>query len=71
MLDAEIGMQDFTKEVCRRLKAAGWTFLRHGRGDHDIWHDPNTGRSLPVDGKMKPRRTANEILKRAGLPKAF
>jgi hypothetical protein len=32
---------------------------------------PINGKSFPVDHKIKSRHTANGILKRAGLPKAF
>ncbi|MBX3566631.1 MAG: type II toxin-antitoxin system HicA family toxin [Rhizobiaceae bacterium] len=57
-----------TKELLRR---AGWTFLRSAKGDHEIWHDPKTARKVTIDHSMKSRHTANEVLKKAGLPKAF
>lgn len=53
------------------LRLAGWEFLRSAKGDHEIWHDPRTGRKVSVDHSMKSHHTANEILKKAGLPKAF
>jgi predicted RNA binding protein YcfA (HicA-like mRNA interferase family) len=46
-------------------------FVRHGKGDHDIWFSPISKRHVTVDGKIKSRHTANEILKQAGLPKQF
>ncbi len=63
-------MQDFTRAVKELLRAAGCTFVRQGRGDHEIWQSPNTGRFV-VDGKIKSRHTANQTLKDAGLPKRF
>ena len=46
-------------------------FIRHGKGDHDIWHSPTSGVTFPVDHKMLSRHTANGVLKQAGLPKRF
>jgi hypothetical protein len=46
-------------------------FKRSGRGDHEIWWHPETKIRLTVDRKLRSKVTANEILKDAGLPKAF
>jgi predicted RNA binding protein YcfA (HicA-like mRNA interferase family) len=54
-----------------KLKDAGWRFLRHGKGDHDIWHNPQTKQRVTVPVKLMSRYTANNILKDAGLPKEF
>lgn len=64
-------MGDFAPNVKELLRAAGCEFVRHGKGDHDIWFSPITERHFPVDSKIKSRHTANGILKQAGLPKAF
>jgi hypothetical protein len=64
-------MKSFTRPVIDLLKEAGCFFVRHGRGDHDIWESPITGLRFPVDNEIKSRHTANGILKRAGLRKAF
>ncbi len=64
-------MADFYRELVAKLKAAGFEFKRHGRGDHEIWWNPQTGIRLTVDRKLRSKVTANEILKDAGLPKAF
>jgi predicted RNA binding protein YcfA (HicA-like mRNA interferase family) len=40
-------------------------------GDHEIWRHPTSGLKVTVDGSIKSRHTASEILKDAGLPKAF
>ena len=57
--------------VRERLAEAGCEFVRHWRGDHDIWRSPlvETPFTVPVD--IDSRHTANKILKDAGLPKAF
>ena len=34
-------------------------------------YSPITGRSFPVDSRIKSRHTANEVLKQAGLEKQF
>jgi len=47
----------------------GCHFVRHGR--HDIWYSPVSERHFPVPSGIKSRHTANEVLKQAGLPKAF
>jgi hypothetical protein len=52
------------------LTEAGAAFLRHDEGDHDIWAT-REGKRLVVPVQIKSRRTANGILKDAGLPKAF
>jgi len=62
---------DFSGELKRLLAAHGCEFRRHGKGDHDIWFSPISGRSFPVDHRIRSRHTANGILKQAGLPKSF
>ena len=64
-------MNDYTKAVKALLLAAGCTFKRQGKGDHEIWFSPLTNRAFTVDGAIKSRHTANVTRKCAGLPKAF
>lgn len=64
-------MEGFTPELKRLLLAAGCTFVRRGRGDHDIWFSPLARVNFVVDGKIKSRHTANAVLRQAGLPKHF
>ena len=64
-------MADFYRDLIKLLRASGYEFKRQGRGDHEIWWHPTTGVRLTVDKKLRSRVTANEILKDAGLPKAF
>ncbi len=63
-------MNDFGKVVRMKLSGAGCAFLRHGKGDHDIWTTA-AGKRIVVPAQIKSRHTANGILKDAALPKAF
>ncbi|MCY3933863.1 MAG: type II toxin-antitoxin system HicA family toxin [Acidobacteria bacterium] len=64
-------MASFTRAVKRRLRDAGCRMVRQGRGDHEIWFSPISGKHFPVDGNIKSRHTANAVLAQAGLTKAF
>ena len=64
-------MAGFEKRVREVLDQNGCYFVRHGKGDHDIWHSPITNANFPVPVTIKARPMANEILKQAGLGKAF
>jgi hypothetical protein len=62
-------MESFTPQLKRLLLAAGCEFVRHGKGDHEIWRSPVTRVHFVVDNKIKSRHTANAVLRQAGLPK--
>ena len=64
-------MGDYTKKVKKILSENGFKFERHGKGDHDIWYNAGIKKSVSVDGEIKLRVSANEILKDAGLGKRF
>ena len=64
-------MAEYEKKVREVLKEHGCTFVRHGKGDHDIWYSPITKTNVTVDGKIKSRHTANEILKQCGVKVKF
>ena len=64
-------MADYRPQVVKRLREAGWEFLRPGKGDHQIWWDPVSRRKVTVDNTIKSRHTANHILKQANLGKQF
>ena len=64
-------MAEYEKKVRDELTRNGCYFVRHGKGDHDIWYSPITGIHITVDGKIKSRYTANEIMKQAGIKKRF
>ena len=64
-------MAEYEKIVREELKKNGCRFVRHGKGDHDIWYSPITNTNVTVDGKIKSRFTANEIMKQSGIKKRF
>ena len=64
-------MASYEKKVRQVLSANGCYLVRRGKGDHDIWYSPLTGKTFPVDGKIKPRHIANAIMKQAGINHKF
>lgn len=60
-------MAEYEKIVRKILKDNDCRFIRHGKGDHDIWYSPITKLNFVVDGKIKSRHTANEIMKQSGI----
>ena len=64
-------MTEYEKKVREILNENGCTFVRHGRGDHDIWFSPISNRNFTVDGKIKSRYTANAIMKQSGIDYKF
>jgi predicted RNA binding protein YcfA (HicA-like mRNA interferase family) len=61
----------FDRALRRSLVRAGCTFVRAGKGSHEIWQSPITGRRFPVPVGIVSRHTANGVLEQAGLPKVF
>ena len=64
-------MAEYEKIVRKILSENGCFFVRHGKGDHDIWRSPITKRNVVVDGKIKSRDTANAIMKQSGIDHRF
>ncbi len=64
-------MAEYEKTVRDILSAHGCYFVRHGKGDHDIWYSPISKRYFTVDGKIKSRHTANAIMKQSGINHRF
>ena len=64
-------MGGFTGPLKKLLSENGCVFERQGKGDHEIWHSPISGKRFPVDSNIKSRHTANAVLKQAGLQKQF
>ena len=62
-------MAEYEKKVRQVLSDNGCSFVRHGKGNHDIWYSPIVGKNIPVDSKIKSRHTANAVLKQAGIGK--
>lgn len=64
-------MAEYEKKVRQILSQNGCSFQRRGKGDHDIWYSPITGRHVTVDSKIKSRHTANAIMKQSGINYKF
>jgi hypothetical protein len=64
-------MAEYEKAVRKILNDNGCTFVRHGKGDHDIWYSPISKIRFTVDTKIKSRHTANAIMKQSGLNYKF
>ena len=64
-------MAEYEKKLRAVLSQNGCHFLRRGKGDHDIWVNPMTGRQAPVPVSIKSRHTANGILKQLGIAYKF
>jgi HicA toxin of bacterial toxin-antitoxin, len=58
------GYSDQLKEI---LRQNGCRRERQGKGDHEIWYSPLSGKKFPIDSNIKSRHTANGILKQAGI----
>jgi predicted RNA binding protein YcfA (HicA-like mRNA interferase family) len=64
-------MAELYRELVAILHAHGCYLLRTGKRSHEIWYSPVSKRHVTVPRSTKSRHTANDILKQAGLPKAF
>ena len=64
-------VQGFYSQIVEALKSAGCTFVRHGKGDHEVWFSPLTKRNVTVDRGAPSRFTANKIMKQAGIKRHF
>jgi predicted RNA binding protein YcfA (HicA-like mRNA interferase family) len=40
-------------EIIRLLRDAGWVFHREGKGSHEIWSDPVSGRKVTVPRTLR------------------
>jgi predicted RNA binding protein YcfA (HicA-like mRNA interferase family) len=64
-------MAEYEKKVRQILREHGCYFVRHGKGDHDIWYSPTSNRNITVDGEIRIRHVANGIMKQAGIDYRF
>lgn len=64
-------MAEYEKVVRDVLSKHGCSFVRHGKGDHEIWYSPVSQRHITVDSKIKSRHTANAIMKQSGITHRF
>lgn len=64
-------MASMYADIIVHLKRGGCWFVRTGKGSHEIWYSPVTGKNFTVPRSLNYAPLANAILKQAGLPKAF
>jgi hypothetical protein len=57
----------YGRELKRILLDHGCHFVRHGKGDHEIWFSPITNLHVTLDVGTRKRFTAMAILKQAGI----
>lgn len=62
--------KDFYRDLTKILTETGFVKVEGGKGSHERWQNSETGKTVTVP-RSKSRHTANEVLKQAGLPKAF
>lgn len=63
-------MADFYRDLVKILRANGYALVR-SKGSHEVWFKSGINRQVTVPRTTKSRHTANEVLKQAGLEKAF
>jgi predicted RNA binding protein YcfA (HicA-like mRNA interferase family) len=64
-------MADLYRRLSRLLREAGCELRRQGKGSHEIWYSRVSERTFSVPANIASQRLADEILRQAGLPKAF
>lgn len=64
-------MAEYEKKVRKIMLQNGCSFVRRGKGDHDIWYSPITNRNVTVDTRIKSRHTANAIMSQSGINYKF
>lgn len=57
----------FYAQLRKLLIDHGCTFVREGKGSHEIWQSPITNCRFPVPVTVVARNTANAILRQAGI----
>lgn len=62
-------MNGYYSQVIAVLKQHGYSFLRQGKGSHEIW--TNKVRNQTVSKNMPAKPMANEIMKQCGLAHRF
>lgn len=58
-----------SKDLLKLLTENGCEFVRHGKGDHQIWYSPKTNRKfvVPHPKKQVPIGTLKSIKRAAGV----
>jgi len=60
-------VQGYSKQLKMILRENGWSLMRQGKGDHEIWGSPSATKPVIVDNRIMSRHTANAVLKQAGI----
>ena len=55
----------FYPQVLSILLAHGCTFVRQGKGSHEVWNSPINGRNFPLAVTVNSRNMANGVLRDA------
>jgi len=63
-------MAELYRKLTEILRANGCWLVRPGKGSHEVWFSPVSGRHATGPRSTKSRHTANDVLKKA-LAKAF
>lgn len=58
-----------SRDLIKELKANGCVLIRQGKGSHQIWYSPKTGKTFPVAHPNEDIKigTLKSIKKSAGL----
>lgn len=62
-------MNGYYKQVVDALKQHGFSYLRPGKGSHEIWAKGRLAVSVPFN--CASRHTANGVMKDAGIKHKF
>jgi len=62
-------MKGYYRLVIEQLRINGYTFLRVGKGAHEVW--TNGAHNQTVSKNMPARHMANDIMKQAGIAHRF
>jgi len=63
-------LADYYRDLVRLQADAGWRRIDGGKDSHEKWRHAESGKVVILP-RSKSRHTANEVLRQAGLPKAF
>jgi hypothetical protein len=64
-------MADFYRDLVSFVREKWLSTAPFRQGGSEVCYNPVNGKRVSVPRTTKSRHTANEVLKQAGLPKAF
>lgn len=64
-------MADLYRRLVRLLRESECELRRQAKRSHEVWHSPVSQCTFTVPANITSQRLANEVLKQAGLTKAF